>query len=80
MKSKITETPQPDKGITFPCLMQSTKLQCIVLFADAESGVVVHNDNGPHPLGRVSKEWANCIINDYDIWQPFTGTVHLSNE
>lgn len=79
MEAKITPT-KPQGKISFPCLMESKGIpDLIVCFNAPRSGMVVSETNSlPYPLGHYSLNWTDA--GDFDYWQPFNGTIHLSNQ
>lgn len=55
-------------------LMQSTSAGCVVLFSDHGCGVVINGKSlGGRSIGHYSMGW------DMYKFEPFTGTVELSN-
>lgn len=75
MHSTITESA-PAPAITFPCLMRSQFTGNVVLFTADKTGVLVHPKTNLC-FGRESPAWGT--VYDASNWQPFNGTVHLSN-
>lgn len=71
MKSVIKEN-ETKKEIKFPCLMIGKDTGFIVLFDKKGHGLVM-NHNNFYDIGYYSNAW------DMDSFEPFNGTIELSN-
>lgn len=60
--------------IKYPCVMQTIYDDIIVLFCQEGEGIVIQGDG--YIIGSYHSDWRNT--NGY--WQPFTGTIELSND
>jgi hypothetical protein len=76
MKVTITEEQIESKERKFPVLMKSVKTGLVVLFHNPTSGIVIIA--AERIAGYYSTAWQEC--NDGNYWQPFTGTITLSND
>ena len=72
MKSTIEHAPKKP-AITYPCLMISAMNGSVVLFTAGSKGTCVHAGGGDY-LGRYSDIWK------MDCFEPFNGTITLSND
>lgn len=70
MKSIITN--QTTSIQKFPCLGIYDDGD-IVLFTNPQTGVVIHNPSGATHIGGYSDSWV-------ESWEPFLGTIELSND
>jgi hypothetical protein len=71
MKVEINEK-ETQGEVKYPCLMKSEK-GLIVLFNAPECGIVLKG-NDVHERGHYSSNW------NMDSFEPFNGTITLSNE
>lgn len=72
MKS-IINFDEKKPAITYPCLMRGTRNGSVVLFTGDEKGTCVHAE-GANVLGEYSDIWI------MDCFEPFNGTITLSND
>ena len=78
MKAIVTEKEKKEQKSTFPILMKSKNLNQIVMFFSEEKGLLLYKGNSDCNNYEYAKNWASCYITD--IWEPFTGTITLSND
>jgi hypothetical protein len=78
MKVKITPA-EGQKSLTFPCIMEHTGpgSRQVVLFIDADSGILLASSNRPESVGTIEDDWIPCT--DRAHWKPFLGEVLISN-
>ena len=68
-----------EKEIIFPCLMRHVRNGSVVLFSSDKVGVVVQKgDKGSCDVGHHCDYWVSAA--NENTWEPFKGTVTLSNE
>jgi hypothetical protein len=72
MKTKFTETVSP-ATTTYPCLRRHQTGGFVVLFINAERGIVVESSLESRPVNFSETKWVNA--NDKSKWTKVTGTV-----
>jgi hypothetical protein len=63
-------SPEPS---SFPCIMQSTVNDLIVLFMDRGRGTVVNKGTAIYEIGHYSDGW------EFSQFVPYAGTITLRN-
>jgi len=50
----------------------------VVLFSSRSAGTVMHSGKSAYEVGDYRPSWPTC--DDAVHWEPFTGTIQLSND
>ena len=78
MKAIINKEKKEESEFTFPVLMRSKNLNQIVLFFEGSHGMIIDKGNSDLLNYHIATNWASCY--DDKIWEPFTGSVTISND
>jgi len=85
MKTSINELAKTDTRVNFPiimkCISSDYKIggkESIVMFTGRNEGVVLHTNNLIHRNGEFVDNFVACT--DKSVWEPFCGTIELSND
>ena len=85
MKTSINELAKTITRVKFPlimkCIAPDYKIggkDCIIMFTEPNCGVVLHTNNLVHKNGEYYDNFVVCT--DKSVWEPFVGTIELSND
>ena len=74
MKVTIEEKSE---DLKFPCLMIASEQDCVVLFCNKNTGVVLAQGKSSWSVGHYSSAWGSPY--DKSVWKPYDGKLILEN-